>query len=62
MSGGKPTDHKKCMKSKKWDKHSEICKVCGYMVFRDMQQSKLFGDKGSDNNSYQKGGEKCRQN
>ncbi len=45
MSGGKPRDHKECMKSKKWDKHSEICKVCGYMVFRDMQQSKLFTEK-----------------
>ncbi len=44
MSGGKPRDHKKCMKSKKWDKHSEICKVCRYMVFRDMQQSKLLID------------------
>ncbi len=41
MSGGKPRSHKRCMKSKKWDKYSEICKVCGYRVFRDMYQSKL---------------------
>ncbi len=45
MSGGKLRSHKKCKKSKKFDYNSEICKVCGYVVFfKSEGQQKLKGE------------------
>lgn len=45
MSGGEMRKHTRCKKSKKWDGSSSICKVCGYRVFyEDNQTLDSFGE------------------
>jgi len=43
MSGGQIRKHERCKKSEKFDYESEICKVCGYIVFfKEDRQENLF--------------------